>query len=600
MKRFKLNEAIASYDSFLKVNETEVSATSNVQTSTPTSTISEPKVDSEYVSNLSAEIDTIINGLKDLAVQLEPVEESEDNEKLYEGALIDTFFAGDPLFPLLAGGIGAILGILGLSIKAVKDSKRNAKIGTQVEGDYNKLKTLKLQEVRLQAAVDQLKMKQDAFKADTNQPDDEENRMATNDADPRLKAAAGKIKVQLQTVQKKKDDVATAATEFQTHLEEKYNEENLKGFFSGKVRRVIAIKKNEIASEVAQLKLKLAADEMDPEEKAKLEETIKSATDAMKKSLADAKAEAEESEKKIDANAEKIAGELDEKITELTQLKDSQEGDEAIKTEMKIVGLKMQKAKVQKDTEKVDLFKGKLAELRKKLGGENPEDTTDSEEETPAEETPDNTEKIAALDKEIETLTASKEGKEGSEANDIEKQILGKKIAKAKMEDNQEEVTKLTKELDDLRKSEVTDQEPGAEKNSKDDKLQRIDDLIKKEEEKIAKNPSVEKAKAKVKEYEDAIDTISKKEKKDKSDQDKIDMLKNAIDAEKKKMEKDASSDNLKKLKDLKDKISAKESWQLEGTELGRIFEMEIKKFEAMYALNEGFSSIKDKFSQLL
>jgi hypothetical protein len=600
MKRFKLNEAIASYDSFLKVNETEVSATSNVQTSTPTSTISEPKVDSEYVSNLSAEIDTIINGLKDLAVQLEPVEESEDNEKLYEGALIDTFFQGDPLFPLLAGGIGAILGILGLSIKAVKDSKRNAKIGTQVEGDYNKLKTLKLQEVRLQAAVDQLKMKQDAFKADTNQPDDEENRMATNDADPRLKAAAGKIKVQLQTVQKKKDDVATAATEFQTHLEEKYNEENLKGFFSGKVRRVIAIKKNEIASEVAQLKLKLAADEMDPEEKAKLEETIKSATDAMKKSLADAKAEAEESEKKIDANAEKIAGELDKKITKLTQLKDSQEGDEAIKTEMKIVGLKMQKAKVQKDNEKVDLFKGKLAELRKKLGGENPEDTTDSEEETPAEETPDDTEKIAALDKEIETLTASKEGKEGSEANDIEKQILGKKIAKAKMEDNQEEITKLTKELDDLRKSEVTDQEPGAEKNSKDDKLQRIDDLIKKEEEKIAKNPSVEKAKAKVKEYEDAIDTISKKEKKDKSDQDKIDMLKNAIDAEKKKMEKDASSDNLKKLKDLKDKISAKESWQLEGTELGRIFEMEIKKFEAMYMLNEGFSSIKDKFSQLL
>lgn len=600
MKRFKLNEAIASYDSFLKLNETEISASSNVQTSTTTSTVSEPKVDSEYVSNLSAEIDTIISGLKDLAIQLEPVEENEDREKLYEGALIDTFFQGDPLFPLLAGGIGAILGILGLSVKAVKDSKRNAKIGASVEADYNKLKTLKLQEVRLQAAVDQLKMKQDAFKADTNQPDDEEARMATNDADPRMKAAAKKLGVQVQTVQKKKDDVSAAATEFQAHLDEKYNEDNLNGFFSGKVRKVIAIKKNEIANEVAQLKLKLLADEMDPEEKEKLEATIKSATEAMKKSLADAKAESEESQDKIDANAEKIVAELDKKIKELTDLKDSQEGDEAIKTEMKIVGMKMQKAKVEKDNEKVDLFKGKLAELRKKLGnGENVEEPTDSEKEPEGEEKPDNTEKVQAIDKEIETLTASKEGKEGSEANDIEKQILGKKIAKAKLQDNQEEVTKLTKELDDLRKSEVTDQEPSAEKNSKDDKLQRIDDLIKKEEEKIAKNPKVDQAKAKIKEYEDAIDELTKKEKKEKGDQDKIDMLKKAAEAEKKKMEKEASSDNLKKLKDLKDKISAKESWQLEGTELGRIFEMEIKKFEAMYALNEGLS-IKDKFSNLL
>lgn len=596
MKRFKLNEAIASYDSFLKLNETEVSAAP----AATTSTISEPKISSEYVSNLSAEIDTIITGLKDLAIQLEPVEENEDREQLYEGALIDTFFQGDPLFPLLAGGIGAILGILGLSVKAIKDSKRNAKIGTQVEGDYNKLKTLKLQEVRLQGAVDQLKMKQDAFKAEIGQDSEEDPRMRDDaGVDPRMKAASAKLGVQLQTIQKKKEDVSTAATEFQTHLEEKYNEDNLSGFFSGKVRRVIAIKKNEIASEVAQLKLKLAADDMDPEEKAKLEETIKSATEAMKKSLADAKAESEESEKKIDANSEKIVKALDEKIDELTQLKDSQEGEEAIKTEMKIVGLKMQKAKVEKDNEKVDLFKGKLAELRKKLGGEKPEDTEGGEEETSTEETPDNTEKIAALGKEIETLTASKEGKEGAEANDIEKQILGKKIAKAKMEDNQEEVTKLTKELDDLRKSEVTDQEPSAEKNSKDDKLQRIEDLIKKEEEKIAKNPKVDQAKAKIKEYEDAIEELTKKEKKDKGDQDKIDMLKKAAEAEKKKMEKDASSDNLKKLKDLKDKISAKESWQLEGTELGRIFEMEIKKFEAMYALNEGLS-IKDKFNNLL
>lgn len=599
MKKFKLNEAIASYDSFLKLNETEISSDSGTQTAQTYSTVAEPVVNSEYVSKLSAEIDDIINGLKDLSVHLEPVEESKDNEKLYENSLIDTFFAGDPLFPLLAGGIGAILGILGLSVKAVKDSKRNAKLGVGVEKDYNTLKELKLEEVRAEGAIEKVKAELGAYRADTNQPDDED-RMATNDADPRQKAVANKLKTALATLQKKKDDAGAEADKQQTYLDEKYGENNLNGFFAGKVRRIIALKKDEIRSAVASVRLQMLKGVMSPEEEQRQKDIITDANGKMKQTLADAQQETQENQEKVDANAEKITKALQEKIDELTQAKDSQEGVDALQTEMKIIGLKMQKAKIEKDNEKVDLFKTKLAEIRNKIKNAESGENTGSEKEPEGEETPDNTEKIAALDKEIETLTASKEGKEGSEANDIEKQILGKKIAKAKMEDNQEEVTKLAKELDDLRKSEVTDQEPEAEKNSKDDKLQRIDDLIKKEEEKIAKNPKVDQAKAKIKEYEDAIDELTKKEKKDKGDQDKIDMLKKAAEAEKKKMEKDASSDNLKKLKDLKDKISAKESWQLEGTELGRIFEMEIKKFEAMYMLNEGFSSIKDKFSQLL
>lgn len=599
MKKFKLNEAIASYDSFLgKVNETETPAQA---TQTVSSTVSEPRISAEYVSNLSAEIDTIITGLKDLSLQLEPVEENQDNEKLYEGALIDTFFQGDPLFPLLAGGIGAILGILGLSVKAVKDSKRNAKLGAQVEADYEKLKTLKLQEVRLEAAIDQLKAKRDAFKAETGQDDDEEKMgmRDTTEVNPKLKAAAQKINVQVKTLEKKKSDVSTAVTDFQAHLDEKYGEDSLNGFFSGKVRKVIAIKKNEIANEVAQLKLKLLADDMDPEEKAKLEETIKSTMDAMKKSIADAKSEMNDSQEKIDANAEKIAAELDSKIEELTQLKDSQEGDEALKTEMKIIGLKMQKANVQKDKEKVELYKGKLAELRKQIGkGGEEAETTETEPEDKGDEGA-NDEKVAALDSEIEKLTASKEGKEGAEADEIEKQIIGKKIAKAKMQGKDDEVASLTNDLNNMRKDASTEQEPEAEKNSKDDKLKRVEDMIKKEEEKISKNPNVQKSKDKIAEYEKGIEDLKNKEKKEKGDDDKISMLQKAIEAEKKRVEKESSSDNLKKLKDLKDKIAAKESWQLEGTELGRIFETEIRKFEMMYSLNESLS-IKDAFSRLL
>ena len=58
-------------------------------------------------------------------------------------------------------------------------------------------------------------------------------------------------------------------------------------------------------------------------------------------------------------------------------------------------------------------------------------------------------------------------------------------------------------------------------------------------------------------------------------------------------------SPKLDKLKKLMDKISAKESWQIEGTELGRLFEMEISKLEADDMLTESIS-IRERFSKLI
>ena len=51
------------------------------------------------------------------------------------------------------------------------------------------------------------------------------------------------------------------------------------------------------------------------------------------------------------------------------------------------------------------------------------------------------------------------------------------------------------------------------------------------------------------------------------------------------------------------DAISAKESWQIDGTELGRMFEMELTKFENDSILNENKYlnlSVKERFSRLL
>jgi DNA-binding protein Fis len=224
----------------------------------------------------------------------------------------------------------------------------------------------------------------------------------------------------------------------------------------------------------AELRLKNLSD--DPEEKAKLEEIIKNANTDMKAALASVQSEDQENEKKVDDNKDKIIAEYDKAIADLEKSKEGKEGRDLLATDMKIVGFKMQKAKLEKDTEKVDLFKGKLRDLRTKiseLGDEEPKKPETTEE--PAKEEP-------------------------------------------------------------------AKEEPA--KNSKEDKLSRIENLLKKAEE------SGDEAK-------------------------------------------------IQKIKDLKDKIAAKESWQLEGTELSRLFEMEIKKLEMSFLLNESLS-VKDSFSRLI
>jgi hypothetical protein len=134
-------------------------------------------------------------------------------------------------------------------------------------------------------------------------------------------------------------------------------------------------------------------------------------------------------------------------------------------------------------------------------------------------------------------------------------------------------------------------------KNAKDGKLDRVQQMIDAEEEKLV-DP---KDKAKIKEYEDGIKQLEDKEKKSKQDQNNLDMLKVALKNLQDKVAKSGSSPKLDKLKKLKADIMAKENWQLEGTELGRIFEMEISKLEMEYLLNESLTlNIKDRFSRLI
>ena len=70
------------------------------------------------------------------------------------------------------------------------------------------------------------------------------------------------------------------------------------------------------------------------------------------------------------------------------------------------------------------------------------------------------------------------------------------------------------------------------------------------------------------------------------------------VDALIKKAKESGNDSLLKKAEALKDKIAAKESWQVANTELGRLFEMEISALEASL-ITEGLS-VKDRFSKLL
>ena len=91
-----------------------------------------------------------------------------------------------------------------------------------------------------------------------------------------------------------------------------------------------------------------------------------------------------------------------------------------------------------------------------------------------------------------------------------------------------------------------------------------------------------------------------------KADREKKNSKEGMLDRYKELLKKAEESGDEEKIKSIKDKIaavSAKESWQLEGTELGRIFEAELKLLESQYKLNESRYnnlSVADKFRQLL
>jgi DNA repair exonuclease SbcCD ATPase subunit len=547
-------------------------------TVSPTTTVDvKPKTDAianvPSREDIISDVDSIMTQLDQLSAQVKEDFNIEilDESLVLEGAWDDTkdnfgSLFGDPVFQLVGLGIAGIIGALGLSVKAVKDTKRNGAIGKMVMGDYAKLKQLKLQEVKLEAIQHQLEEKKDDIEAANESIIDEANPAAkkpaqkpaqkpqagpnaqarqtaiadkekalkAKEAEAKKNAAAAnkttssdendardkmaeKIEAQIQAIIKKRDVLDTSITTYESTLDAKYAEEKITGFGSKKVHTLIASAKDGVAQEVAEARLKFFSETLSDEALKELKESLDAINQRQAKRTADINKEAEENA----AKAKEVAAEDEDVKAALDKIKNPNADDE-----------------------------------------EEPE----TEEEPTADDGGGDSDAVKALKKQKE--------------EDDEKK---RQERAANKEDDTKNAEKETT------------------KNTKDGKLDRVEDMIKKETEKVQNNPEAKKIKDKIAELEGAIEELKNKEKKSKEDDDKIAMIQKGVEAQKKQLDKVSSSDKLQKLKDLKDQIAAKENWQLEGTELGRLFEMEISKLEKEYMINESSSlSISNKFKLLM
>jgi chromosome segregation ATPase len=184
---------------------------------------------------------------------------------------------------------------------------------------------------------------------------------------------------------------------------------------------------------------------------------------------------------------------------------------------------------------KVASYKEKMAELQVKYK----EDQAAIAELEPSEE-----------DKKAEKEKKEKEAKDAKTAQDKlnADAEAAKKATADKEAADKETADKATADKATADKEAADKEKPKDDKNSKEGKLKRLEDML---------------AKAK-----------------ESGDEEKI-----------------------KKVQDLIDKVSAKESWQLDGTTLGIMLESEIAKLEMSFKLNESRYqnfNVKDRFSRLL
>lgn len=256
------------------------------------------------------------------------------------------------------------------------------------------------------------------------------------------------------------------------------------------------------------------------------------------------------------------------------------EGDKRTSLEDKSDAVKAQASELQKMVD--DRFRGKGAIVDRKLAKAKIEGQLELIKRTSGmEDDPDRKSDLKTKMKELADRYREEEA------------------AISKLEDDNKEEIEAEKER--LRQEAENKKKPTKEEPAQEEPT---------EEEPIDEDPKISKAKEEIKKYQDAIDALNAKDKKTKEDEDKISMLRSAIAAQQKSIDKVqnpqeslflAAFEN--NLIEVASEILSKQDWQFENNSiLYQKYNEIIKKSEYVSKLNEGYlnDSIKEKFFKLL
>lgn len=499
------------------------------------------------------DVDSIMSQLATLSSQVKEELGIQENELIEEDLVVESdvvsnLLGADPLFALVGAGVVGVLGLLGFGVKAGLDAKRNIKIGKSVSADFEKLKKAKMEVLQVEVMIHHLQQKKRDMEAGASgNPDAIEKSKKVLDA-------------QIENATAKKDQMTEMVKNIEETLDAKYADDKLTGAFSGKVRKAIAAKKDEIFQQVNMYKLKAFGNEMDPEVKKDLVDRLKKSKIESEQRMAQAKEEIQKHQEEI----EKVKKENPEMADKIDAALNPERQKEIIDLQNKEIEKLQTKKHTETDPVKDLEYDLQIAKLELKR-----EQVKDPNSDTSAI-----TQKIV----------------------DIESKI-------------KEAGGKVKNPTPDQPVSTTTRSEEPKKEEPKKDPASELEADIKAYNKNIAdETASMEKAKAELKSETDPAKLAKLKDSIQQSKED-IAELKTKVKELKAEFSKKSSakeslmfSANELGLNELASEISTKENWQLENNSaLYAKYKMEIDKQSSFNKINESKAiSVADKFRMLL
>ncbi len=503
------------------------------------------------------EVDAILASLEELSTQLKEEHDLVDptlNENMVTETAdqIKQVLDADPLLALLKVGVLTTVATVGGAAYTIKTAKKHKKIRKSMEADYAKLKQYKMELAKSEVTKAQLELK----RQELNEATGAKAKANKSFADGALKGfekSKEKIKAQIDGLRKKKSE---APAEVKPKMQAQIDKLTAS---LDKVKANIAKLKEAPTPKDDTSKVNPPKDDTSTTTPSKDDKSTKEPVDKTGKEDKD-KDKSKDIKKKLDNQIEDMKVRLEQLQGPVKEFEDSlaqKYSEDKLSTTMGGQGGKSKELKAHL----IDDITVSVAEYKLKALGSDMEDNVKKETEERIQD---------AQQRQKERLNKIKDEHE-------------KNLEKAK-EDNPEIKDEITKAVEDEK-----EKKDSGKSGSEDDEGPKSGGALDNDDEIITKSTSDD---------EETKTEEPKEEPVDKTDNSKEGQTKR-IDDIIKRAEESGDKEKIKKAKALKDKILAKESWQIEGTKLGLMLEAELKKLEMSELIKES-SSIKDRFSKLI